>query len=208
MVSADMCRHDWPGSGCRECEAEQAEKLAAQHTIGEKAEFLRAGGYTRRYHGWRTLMDDPVGIHSFNVVNILLLIRPNASRELIIACIRHDGAEWVTGDPPSTAKRAVPGLKEAMDGYERATWLGAGFSAPTADLTAKEKLELKLADYLDGMMYCAQELAMGNRLIIPVYKVFYGYMVERLTDQPMGPEHELFNHISAFWHTLGGPYVG
>ena len=22
MVSADMCKHDWPGSGCKECKAE------------------------------------------------------------------------------------------------------------------------------------------------------------------------------------------
>lgn len=174
--------------------------------IGSQAEFLRAGAYTRRYHGWRTLMDDPVGIHSFNVVNILLLIRPNASRALIIAAIRHDGAEWVCGDAPSTAKRAVPELKVALDSYERATWHAAGFSTPTADLTPEEKLELKLADYLDGMMFCVQELAMGNRLIIPVYHVFNGYMIERLTDKPLGPEHILYNHIAVQWASHGGPF--
>lgn len=35
MVSADMCEHDWPGSGCRECRAEREAqaKIPTQHEL-------------------------------------------------------------------------------------------------------------------------------------------------------------------------------
>lgn len=35
MVSADMCKHDWPGTSCPDCRAElRAEEIATAHRQG------------------------------------------------------------------------------------------------------------------------------------------------------------------------------
>jgi hypothetical protein len=69
-----------------------------QDSVLGQADFLRAGGYTRRYHGWRTIKDDLVGQHSYNVANLLVLLFPDCSKEALVAAIRHDTAEWIVGD--------------------------------------------------------------------------------------------------------------
>jgi len=182
-------------------------------TIAGQAEFLRAGGYTRRYHGWRTLKDDPVGLHSYNVANLVILLFPDCRKELVVAAVRHDSPEWVTGDPPSTAKRRVPGLKEALDDYERDVCRAVGLSMPTADLIGEEKRQLKIADYLDGMMYCIQERRMGNTYIDPVFRVFHEYVQPFLwsfdpvngdprPDYPTA--NELFCELQKQWEDITG----
>lgn len=175
-------------------------------SITAKAEWLRAGGYTRRYHGWRTLKDDPVGQHSYNVANLVLLIRPDCSKELVVAAVRHDAAEHRTGDMPSDTKRAIPGAKAMMDAAEDMAWAEAGMADPCKSLSAEEYRILKLADYFDGMMFCIQEREMGSTMMDVVFNRYMSYMTSSLEDAPYGPEHDLFNGLAARWAKLGGPF--
>lgn len=167
--------------------------------------WLRAGGYTRRYHGWRTLKDDPVGQHSYNVANIILVLRPDCRKELVVAGVRHDSAEWRTGDVPADVKRTVPGLKEAMDAAELKEFRMVGLDDPTLKLRPDEYWVLKLADYFDGMMYCLQERQMGNTLMDGVFGRYSSYMGKFLEDAPHDVEHDIYNHIALAWAAAGGP---
>lgn len=174
-----------------------------------KLAWLRAGGYTRRYHGWRTLKDDPVGMHGYSVANIVLILRPDCRKELVVAAVRHDSPEHVTGDMPADTKRAVPGAKAMMDAAEELAWRSIDIEDPCACLTPEEYRVMKLADYFDGMMFCLQERRMGNTLMDVVFDRYTAYMVKLLEDQPMGLEHELFNNLVLAWAAAGGPaYVG
>lgn len=173
-----------------------------------QAEFLSAGRFTRRFNGWRVITTDYVGMHQCNVANIALLLRPDMRKELLVACIRHDSPEWASklGDVPSPVKRRVPGLKEAADAEEARVWREAGVPDPCEGLTEEEYRVLKLADYLDGMMYCIQERQMGNQFMTEPFNNFMNYVISMLTDHPFGPEHELFNGLTARWAEVGGRF--
>lgn len=176
--------------------------------IMKKAEFLSAGRFTRRFNGWRVLTIDYVGMHQNNVTNIALLLRPDCRKELVVACVRHDSPEWASklGDVPSPTKRRVPGLKEAADAEEARVWAEAGLPDPCEALTPEEYRILKLADYLDGMMYCIQERQMGNQFMDEPFGNFVSYIIKMLEDQPFGPEHELYNALADKWVAVGGKY--
>ena len=162
-------------------------------------EFIWAGGYTERYHTTHTILRDTVGHHSFNVAAIIMTVWPDASAKLLRAALLHDVAEHKTGDMPAPAKRAM-GIREVFSDYEQEAMAYAGVSYP--ELTPEEEWALKYADALDGMRFCVQERAMGNRLIDPVYYNFRDYVEELLLKQPHPPVRavQLFNHMKGGWN--------
>lgn len=40
MVSGDFCRHDWPGSGCRDCEAEAARSGSEEANVTNEYQVI------------------------------------------------------------------------------------------------------------------------------------------------------------------------
>lgn len=158
-------------------------------------DFMWSGGETRRYHGFRLLMEDTVGHHSFNVACIIMRLRPDASAHLLRAALKHDMAEHVAGDMPAPTKRALPDylmlpephrrdtprtFREVFGEYEDSLMAAAGVS--TEDLMPCEEWVLKLADALDGMRFCIQELRLGNRTprFLRCYEAFEGYVAQLL----------------------------
>lgn len=163
----------------------------------ERAEWARASGYTRRYHGWRVLLEDPVGLHERNVVKIIMLIDPNASRELILHALGHDDAEWIVGDMPAPAKRLLPdyivdngpdrlqgrkSFREVFGEMEDKVLAEAGHPLPA--ITTHEAWLLKFADSMDGLLYCYQEIAMGNTYAIEVWRAYDTYLTKLLDEGP------------------------
>lgn len=154
-------------------------------------DFMWNGGETRRYHGFRMLMEDTVGHHSFNVVCIILKVRPSASATLLRAAIKHDISEHKVGDMPAPSKRAMPdyedmcpvkSFREVFGDYERATAAAADVDLEDEALTLEEKWVLKFADALDGMRFCINEMLLGNRTprLIRCYETFRGYVATLL----------------------------
>lgn len=161
-------------------------------------DFMWNGGETRRYHGFRMLMEDTVGHHSYNVACIIMKVRPDARVELLRAALKHDMAEHKVGDMPAPSKRAAPDyhtggsvdskvitFREWFGSYEEATALDHGVSL-NEDLTPEEAWVLKFADSLDGMRFCINEMLLGNRTprLIACYETFAGYVATLL----WGPE--------------------
>lgn len=108
--------------------------------------------FTRRWHANPDLCHtlDPVGWHSGRMgVLALHLFGPDASRDLLVACLCHDLGEFGTGDVTQPAKRD-PILKAALDRIEYDALLNMGMGYATSPEDARR---LKYLDRLDAYLW-------------------------------------------------------
>lgn len=125
-----------------------------------KLKFVLQGGAVRRYHTMRTLHAQNVAEHSFGVAWLVYLLTDGKpSVNLLMAALGHDIAEHVTGDLPAPAKRAME-LGARFAAAEDVATVAAGLDIP--ELTEEESKILKLADTAELVLYCMQEVSMGN----------------------------------------------
>lgn len=111
--------------------------------------ILRSG-QVRRWHTEPGL-DQTVGEHSWGVAAIVLLLKPDASAELLKAAITHDWHESIFADIPSPTKRAHPGIAVAEEAAIVKFWALLGLEQPT--LTEEENQILSTADKLEAMLF-------------------------------------------------------
>ncbi len=136
---------------------------------------LRSGG-TMRYHthAARMIKTQDVAQHSFNVVWLAMaLTHGRLSRDGVLAALEHDAAEHWTGDLPAPTKRAL-GIREQFAEFELGTMVqqfGGAVSAPNL----LDSVVLKLADAMEGAMFCIHESSMGNRLMKGILENFADY---------------------------------
>jgi 5'-deoxynucleotidase YfbR-like HD superfamily hydrolase len=95
----------------------------------------------------------------------------------LVHAVAHDAAEHATGDIPSPTKRAL-GIRPQVDSFEAALMNSVGLELPPLD--EHNAHILKLADALDGVLYCLNERMLGNRLIEVVFRNFCHYVREEL----------------------------
>lgn len=141
-------------------------------------EFFRRAFLVRRYHQYFTQEVDTVGKHSAGVAVFVHLINPNASKELIMACLTHDMGEVILGDIPAPTKRALSSsAKMEIDRVEESALSSMGFHFVSA-LTEEEAKLMKVADCLDGLSFCIEERRRGNLSIKPVGDNYALYLSE------------------------------
>lgn len=131
-------------------------------SVANKIKFAREGAGVERVHSTRGLRPYPVGTHSFNMVNMLLIIWPEAPRKLIIACLHHDIPERLTGDMPSFAKRfgvQNTEVQEQIEHHVLETCFGVDYER---DLKASLKDWLYAMDVLEFYCWVRDELSLGN----------------------------------------------
>lgn len=141
--------------------------------------FLRRAGQVKRYHTELVLKEQNVGEHSFNVAWLCYLMtdgKPSAA--LLLGALAHDAAEHITGDIPSPTKRALS-IRHVVQGHEEQLMTGVGLALPS--MTAEEDAILKLADALDGFLYCVREISLGNRTLTTVVENYTAYVRELLS---------------------------
>lgn len=118
-------------------------------------------GRVLRYHAAPSVQPQTVGLHSWGVMILALYItNGNASRELLIECAMHDSAEYFTGDVPFNVKRDNADVKKRFDAMEDTARNNELLLAPI-DLDEHDKAVLKLADTLDGLIWCAKTEVLG-----------------------------------------------
>lgn len=157
-------------------------------------QLIIKGGAVKRYHN-EMVTPQTVGHHSYGVVWLCwLLTSGKASAALLINANAHDTAEGAVGDVPAPTKRAIPGLKEMLDKYEERALLNAGINLP--EITKEEQRILKLADVMEGMMYCIAERATGNQNAEGIYENFQQYAAKLGLH---GEEITLFNELQKGW---------
>lgn len=151
--------------------------------INTRLRLMRDAGAVRRFHTCRIIKEDSVAEHSFNVANIVLaLTRGRASRNLILAALFHDMGEYMMGDIPAPTKRLFPeNVREAIEASEMEAICRIQYDVDFT-ISMEERAILKIADRMDGLMKCIDELRMGNRHIIPAGNNFATYMAQTETD--------------------------
>lgn len=123
--------------------------------------LYRDAGAVKRYHTKRTLRTQTVAEHTHGVLMLLLQICPTASMELVKAVMFHDLPELETGDIPAPAKVAYPELRNILAQIEMETpYLGVTF-----ELTREQWRILKWCDVMELVLWCLEELRMGNTYI-------------------------------------------
>ena len=152
-------------------------------------QFIATGAEVIRYHTVFTFNNETVGHHSHGVAMMVLMMKPDASASLLKAALYHDLAEQVVGDIPSPTKRQS-GLGKHLDKLELAIIEDAGIENPK--LTDEEARVLKLADIAQGALFCAREIQLGNKRLIPVFTRYIIYASEKNLE---GREAHLFNAI-------------
>ena len=110
--------------------------------------------HTNAQHGHKT-----VGEHTYNLVNIILLLNPDPSLNLIKAAMWHDVPERFTGDLPSPIKKKNPELGAALTKIEDKIMHEYGLEVT---LTDDEKKWLKAADQLEYLCWAEDQKNLGN----------------------------------------------
>ena len=177
----------------------------------KKVQFIQDGGATKRFHTVQTITQNTVAEHSWGVAMLCnLLTNGKASKELLWAALIHDMAECETGDIPAPSKR-IFGLREQMSQHELGILVRIGFDMPP--LNAQEKYVLKVADCLDGVLFCTRELRMGNRNATVACDNFKLYIKElafpfdAATPEPMVDEKHAQEVIRAVFQLSRGEVV-
>jgi 5'-deoxynucleotidase YfbR-like HD superfamily hydrolase len=123
-------------------------------------DLIRKGGNVKRFHCHNTIRENTVAAHSWGVATILLHIC-DPSPNLMRLALYHDVFEHLTGDVPYTSKRDNPEVKTAMDLAEERAAKVMEIDTTWNILPGEEEL-FKLADMLDFMVFCTEEIEMGN----------------------------------------------
>ena len=154
-----------------------SEERMSQKEVSKALQFLWDGGQVKRYHTRSVLKEQTVAEHTFGVLSILFIICEEVGPALFQAALTHDVAEATTGDVPAHTRRALRenGTSDPLKDLEEVLLRENGVYMP---LTHEEERLLKMADVLDGMRYCAQELSMGNRTIRDIYYRYREYARE------------------------------
>ena len=152
--------------------------------IGETANteqsllLIMQGGTVKRFHTVDTIHANNNGHHQWGTAMLAyLLAERKPSLNLIMACLTHDLGEKAYGDIPAPSKRAL-GLRATINDLEEKFLKDNHVSF---ELTGEEHTILKLADIMDGLLYCISERMLGNRNIDVVYNRFRGYAHSELT---------------------------
>lgn len=140
----------------------------------------REGGRVKRGHALPFVGSYDNAQHTYGALSLLLLLHPNPSLALIRALCWHDVAERWFGDLPATAKEGNPDLREV---YEAIESHALGVLGLSQTLLPEEQQWLKSIDTLELLLWCREELAMGNRNVTQWYENCVKYMDKRLLDK-------------------------
>lgn len=158
--------------------------------LASRLQMVERSARVRRYHTEMPLHPQNVGEHTYGVMWLVWLITEgNASRDLIVATLMHDSPEHATGDIPAPIKRQG-GLKTVFDAMEEDYMEQLLLKFP--QITDTEARTLKLADCLEGAMFCGSELRRGNREMLRCFRNFVAY-IEQL--RPEGKALDILNYI-------------
>lgn len=170
--------------------------------VVEKVLAARRAGRVRRFHTTRTVCSENVAEHTFNMLNLaMILCCGNISHDLMKAILLHDQGEYVVGDIPSPVKKSAMSIDQAflLEKMEAAA-INFIHQQGMPELTEWEHKLLKLMDNLDGYIKAAEEIKLGNTELSPVYEVYRQYLQIQLKDLGAGYAYEraveLMEHYS------------
>jgi 5'-deoxynucleotidase YfbR-like HD superfamily hydrolase len=132
----------------------------------EKMRFLRQAAYVKRFHTL-PMGQQTIAHHSYGVAMIIQNFWPDCRKELLLAALYHDVPELVTGDTPAPFKWSKPELAATLHDFEERFLHEYEWHH---ELTESEKRMLGIADTFDMILYCQEQIEMGNSTFMMVYQ--------------------------------------
>ena len=130
----------------------------------------RMAGRIRRLHIKPMNGDEQnIAAHSWGVAMILLDLFPCVSRSCLVFALRHDVPEIVTGDVPANVIWQHPGLQDTLEWIEEGFLERMGWPTDLKD-QHEEKTYIRIADRVELLFYCLEQIYMGNLLLIDVFE--------------------------------------
>jgi 5'-deoxynucleotidase YfbR-like HD superfamily hydrolase len=126
-----------------------------------KIALLRKGGDVKRWHTKPLIGEQTDAQHSFNAVNLLLVLHPNPTITLIKAVLWHDMAEQEVGDVPSPTLWKNGAYGDAYREAENA-FLSQKLNLHMATLYHEEMSWLAGIDKLECYLFAREQLQLGN----------------------------------------------
>lgn len=156
-----------------------------------------------RYHQHDLLRPENIAHHSFNMLNMILVITDYAaSAELLKAVVTHDIGEIYTGDIPGNVKKILPleARKALQQKDDEAVWS----IHPTAahvnhELSPEEAFLLKLVDCLDGILKVSEEMRLGNREVCFIGEAYVGFVHELMDQCKPGAARDMAAHVIQYF---------
>ena len=130
---------------------------------------LREAGALERAHNVPHHGSYSVGQHSYDAANIILTLHPDPSLNLIKAILWHDAPERFLGDLPAPAKWYNPELTAEYEKAEKIVAEHMGIQGVFSALDEDDKHWLKAADRLELLLWCQDQMALGNRHVQNVH---------------------------------------
>ncbi len=127
-------------------------------TVEKQVQATREGGAVQRCHVLRHGRPYDVAQHTFGAVNLLLLLHPNPTIQLVKAVQWHDVVEKWTGDLPAPALRNA-GVAEAVERLRRDVLCRLGLYAGDSTsmlLTEEEREWVHAVDVLEFWLWCRE----------------------------------------------------
>lgn len=146
--------------------AEQQKLVEQAYSEVSGLDAIRAAGRVLRYHQHGPDLAQRVDAHSWGVATLVLYLWPDASRDLVVAALRHDVGEFYTGDVSATTKWMLSqNAQHELNGLEEK---GQDLAlSPMPSLNLMEERQLKLADQLELMLHCLERMRAGDRAQAP-----------------------------------------
>jgi 5'-deoxynucleotidase YfbR-like HD superfamily hydrolase len=120
------------------------------------------GGDVKRFHTHPTIGSQTVAEHSWGVCVVLMRLYPDCSMKLLMTAVTHDMTEAETGDIPFLVKRQHPEVKTVFDKIEHHQ--ESILNIPhNSDLDEEDRRRLKVADYVESMLYCIRQAELGSK---------------------------------------------
>lgn len=117
-------------------------------------------GRVQRCHVTPHIGDASNAAHQWGAARVALELFPDASRDLLVACLSHDDPELSTGDVPRPAKWASPLLSAELDNLESAFYKTYEIEFPS--LSRRDTWRLAVADLTDLWLFCQHQRNLGN----------------------------------------------
>lgn len=141
----------------------------SEFPIERKIFNTRMAGRIRRLHTKPENGEgQTVAAHTWGVSMILLDLFPDISREALIFTLRHDVPETKTGDIPAILKWANKDMAEILERMESEFFNKMSWENHNT-LLASEVLSITLADRIELLFYCEEQMYMGNWLLADVF---------------------------------------
>lgn len=165
----------------------------ARHNVCELVKLMRSSGHVRRCHVSRIIGEYDVSQHCWQALTLLLTLHARPSLRLVKAVQFHDNHERFTGDVPSPSKWNRPDLAAALSSAEHDVNDQLGLHTLFSSLSEEEQWWLLGVDVTELMMWCADQLAMGNTMVTRVFHNCRRFLRENWKSLPENLQCFLFH---------------